>query len=490
MKPEDAADRQPPNTIDWVEFRDTLMASQIALQNSITELTQVLRQQRLNVDPAPAAVLAPLQQEQQNHPLVLHDQRQRHDPQQHEQRHFDNRWETSFRVDIPEFHGGIRGDTLLDWLVVVEEILEFKGVPEDKRVALVATRFRDHAASWWQQTKLTRARNGKEAIRSWEKLKKKLKESFMPHNYDRTVYNKHQNLRQGSRSVDDYAEDFYLLLTRTDIHDTQVQLVSRFIGGLRPQLQSSLAQFDPTTISQAHRRATAFENQQRSTSWNPSSSKPRSYEPATASSGSQDNTTTMKPETRFGFREDENGLKRSTRNALRCYSCGEPGHRQTACPKQQKRTLLLEENIGKKDDVYDSTEECEGAHEDSDGEQYTYGDHGIALVSRRSCMAPPSRTDNWLRYNIFKSTCTINGQICTFIIDSGSSRNIISEAAVRKLELLIEEHPRPYSLAWLHDGVDLGFTHRTLVPFSIGPFYKDRCYFDIAPMDVGTTMGV
>jgi len=120
----------------------------------------------------------------------------------------------------------------------------------------------------------------------------------------------------------------------------------------------------------------------------------------------------------------------------------------------------------------------------NDGEQYTYGDHGIALVSRRSCMAPPSRTDNWLRYNIFKSTCIINGRICTFIIDSGSSRIIISKAAVRKLELLIEEHPRPYSLAWLHDGVDLSVTHRTLVPFSIGPFYKDRCYFDIAPMDV------
>lgn len=73
------------------------------------------------------------------------------------------------------------------------------------------------------------------------------------------MYNRLQNLRQGSRSVDEYAEEFSLLLTRTNIHDTLEQLVSRFIGGLRSQLQSALAQFDPTTIAEAHRRALSFE---------------------------------------------------------------------------------------------------------------------------------------------------------------------------------------------------------------------------------------
>lgn len=59
-----------------------------------------------------------------------------------------------------------------------------------------------------------------------------------------------------------------MLLTRTKIYDSEDQLVSRFIGGLRPQLQNSLAQFDPTTIAEARRCAVSFEQQTRSAATN------------------------------------------------------------------------------------------------------------------------------------------------------------------------------------------------------------------------------
>lgn len=64
--------------------------------------------------------------------------------------------------------------------------------------------------------------------------------------------------------MDEYEEEFSMLLTRVEIFDNADQLVSSFIGGLRPQLQSALAQFDPTTIAEAHRRAASSEQQQRS----------------------------------------------------------------------------------------------------------------------------------------------------------------------------------------------------------------------------------
>lgn len=150
----------------------------------------------------------------------------------------DRSWETGFKVDIPKFHGGVQGEELLDWLVAVQELLEFKRVPEDRRVALVATKFRGKAASWWLQVKAVRARTWKSPIRSWSKLEKVLRKAFLPYNFDRTMYTRLQNLRQGSRSVDDYAEKFNLLLTRNEIFDSEVHLVSRFIGGLRPQIQN------------------------------------------------------------------------------------------------------------------------------------------------------------------------------------------------------------------------------------------------------------
>ncbi|ESQ56324.1 hypothetical protein EUTSA_v10027485mg, partial [Eutrema salsugineum] len=69
----------------------------------------------------------------------------------------DRRWESGLKVDIPEFQGSVRGEDLLDWTIAVEEVLEFKQVPPDRQVPLVATRFRDRAASWWLQLKSTRA---------------------------------------------------------------------------------------------------------------------------------------------------------------------------------------------------------------------------------------------------------------------------------------------------------------------------------------------
>lgn len=55
------------------------------------------------------------------------------------------------------------------------------------------------------------------------------------------MYTRLQNLHQGSRTVDEYAEEFALLLTRSEINDSQIQLISRFTGGLRPQVQTAMA---------------------------------------------------------------------------------------------------------------------------------------------------------------------------------------------------------------------------------------------------------
>lgn len=125
--------------------------------------------------------------------------------------------------------------------MAVNEVLEFKQVPEDRRVALVATKFRGKVAAWWTQLKASRERSGKGKIKKWEKLQKHLKQTFLPFNYDRTMYTRLQNLRQGSRPVEEYAEEFSLLLTRNEINDSEVQMVSRFIGGLRPQIQTALS---------------------------------------------------------------------------------------------------------------------------------------------------------------------------------------------------------------------------------------------------------
>ena len=43
-----------------------------------------------------------------------------------------------FKVDLPEFEGKLDLDEFLEWLQMVERIFEYKEVPEDKKVKLVA----------------------------------------------------------------------------------------------------------------------------------------------------------------------------------------------------------------------------------------------------------------------------------------------------------------------------------------------------------------
>ncbi|GJZ24816.1 putative reverse transcriptase domain-containing protein [Tanacetum coccineum] len=57
------------------------------------------------------------------------------------------RWESGIRVIILEFDGNtLNSEGFIDWLVVVEEVFEFKEAPKDKRVSLIATKLRGRAS--------------------------------------------------------------------------------------------------------------------------------------------------------------------------------------------------------------------------------------------------------------------------------------------------------------------------------------------------------
>lgn len=348
---------------DWGELRRTLQEMQVNMHTSIQQSHESLQQTLREVMAAIGQQQPHHQPRQQQH---QHHQRDEHvigddddmidenpfAPLQAQVNRYQNwnhgpivdnrRWENGFKSDLPEFTGSIRGEELIDWIVTVEEIIEFKQVPVNRQVALVATKFRGQAASWWLQLKSTRAREGKPKIATWEKLKKKLRKTFLPYNFDRTMFTRLQNSRQGSRTVDEYAEEFYLLMTRNEIHDSEIQLVSRFIGGLRFQLQNALEQFDPNTVAEARRRAVSFKRQSKSssTNWN-SSARLRNTASQDQTSQGLNNTNPEAARTsasnRASTSTEEQPLRRSSRpNALRCFGCGELGHIQTACLKQSK----------------------------------------------------------------------------------------------------------------------------------------------------------
>ena len=43
-----------------------------------------------------------------------------------------SRWDARLKIDIPEFQGSVQPEEFLDWIYAVEEVLDFKEVPENK----------------------------------------------------------------------------------------------------------------------------------------------------------------------------------------------------------------------------------------------------------------------------------------------------------------------------------------------------------------------
>ncbi|XP_068638533.1 uncharacterized protein [Aristolochia californica] len=167
-----------------------------------------------------------------------------------------------FRVTLPEFSGTLQAEGFIDWLQEIERIFEYKEVPDNVKVKLVAIKLKGRASAWWEQLRRSRDRQGKAKITDWAKMKKKMKGQFLPFGYTQTLFQRLHLLRQGSRSVDDYTEEFYQLIARNDLSETEEQMVARYLGGLRQPLQDVLSLHSLWTVSEAYQRALIVEKQQ------------------------------------------------------------------------------------------------------------------------------------------------------------------------------------------------------------------------------------
>jgi hypothetical protein len=110
-------------------------------------------------------------------------------------------------------------------------------------------------------------------------------------------------------------------------------------------------------------------------------------------------------------------------------------------------------------------------------------DEGELLVVRRDLDVVHVPNDQEQREAIFRSRCTIQGKVCSLIIDGGSCTNAASTTMVEKLQLEDIPHPTPYTIRWLSQGQDIRVDQRVLVSLSIGKNYKDFLWCDIIPMD-------
>ena len=124
----------------------------------------------------------------------------------------------------------------MNWLQTVERVFDVKDILDEKKVKLVALKLRRYASTWWANIVAKRAKKGKRKIKSWRKMKSKLKEKFLPSLYLQENYSKLHHLKQGSLSIQEYTRKFKRLLIKCDLKEDEDQTLARYLGGLNERI--------------------------------------------------------------------------------------------------------------------------------------------------------------------------------------------------------------------------------------------------------------
>jgi len=348
----------------------------------------------------------------------------------------------------------------------------------------VALKLRKYASLWWTNLLTKRVRQGKGKIRTWEKMKAKLKARFLPPNYIQNNYAAFHHLTQGSMSVEEYTREFEKLLIKCDLQEEEEQTIVRYLGGLDPKYShvvelQSYATFDDVCVL-AHKVETQMKS--RSFKREVATPVPRGVPP---NKGSPYPSKFKKPTTFSPQVPQKNQPPQIRPNPTsipprRCFKCQGLGHIASECPN--RRIVSLAEWEANKEEEEEEDRLLCVKEEILEEEVVEEADEGELLVIRRTLSNLKGNQEDQ-RENIFHSRCTIQGKVCSLIIDGGSCTNVASSTMVDKLNLSTISHPQPYTIQWLNQGKGIQVNSRCLVALSIGKNYSDEIWCDIIPMD-------
>ncbi|GJS42727.1 RNA-directed DNA polymerase, partial [Tanacetum coccineum] len=338
------------------------------------------------------------------------------------------------KVDIPEYDGKLDPDEFVEWLRTVECAFDYKETTEENKVKIVAMKLRKYASTWWANTCTKRERLGKKKVKDWPKMKRLMKQKFLPSYYIQASFSQLHHLKQNQRPAEEYSREFEYLLMKCDLphklwFDSQQRNKGKFETG-------------------------------RTFPKNP-------IQPKTTSTNKTSNVSeySVTP----------------TKAPRRCFRCQGLGHIASECPNKKLVTLAEYEEGDNSYAVDPSLGSVVIA--DSVVEEIVGPDEGACLVVRRTLSNTHDREENLQREAIFHTRCTIAERVCTVIIDGGSCTNVASQTLVSKLNLITEPHPSPYVIQWLNQGKGIHVSHRILLSLSIGRSYEDKIWCDVIPMD-------
>ncbi|XP_010534760.1 PREDICTED: uncharacterized protein LOC104810260 [Tarenaya hassleriana] len=222
-------------------------------------------------------------------------------------------------------------------------------------VQYAAAQLTDNALAWWDREVAERRRARYEPISTWREMKLMMRKRYVPPHFHRELQKKYRTLVQGSRSVEDYFEEFEYLRNRWELDESEEAVMAQFVNGLQERISRKVERLVYHELQELLHMAIQIEqqinkkqtrvNRARMTAPNPPTHRPEYKGISTdVSRPSLDEThVKSKGKSMATYKEDTKVSKSNTTNLrtreIVCYKCRGRGHYAKDCPKN--RVMIL-----------------------------------------------------------------------------------------------------------------------------------------------------
>ena len=415
------------------------------------------------------------------------------------------------KFTIPAFDGRYNPDMYLSWELAVDQKFTCHDFPEDKRVRAATSEFTDFASVWWSEYHRKNPNN----TPTWDALKRVMRARFVPSYYSRDLLHKLQQLRQGSKSVEEYYQELQMGMLRCGLEENEDGAIARFMGGLNREIQDILAYKEYNSVNRLFHLACKAEREVqgrrasmranipagRASPWTPSNAAAPSTRAPPQSSSTikpRSSTTNSVPcpseptrgATATSAKSSSSVVSTGRTRDIQCLRCKGYGHIRKDCPSTRVMIVRADGGYSSASDFDEETYALLAANNVAEGDDFQQdeehiraeaAEHYESLMVQRVLSAQMERAEQNQRHTLFQTKCVIKERSCRVIIDGGSCNNLASAEMVEKLSLSTKPHPQPYYIQWLNSSGKVKVTRLVRVEFAIGS-YHDSIDCDVVPM--------
>ena len=138
------------------------------------------------------------------------------------------------KLNPPTFAGKVNPDAYVEWERRMEYIFEYYNYSEARKIALAAAQLTENALSWWDRKVSETGRVYR--VETWEEMRSKLRTRYVTAYYQRDLQKRFRKLSQGTRTVEEYYEEFESLRNKLKTRETQETLMAQFMDGLQDRI--------------------------------------------------------------------------------------------------------------------------------------------------------------------------------------------------------------------------------------------------------------